>query len=144
MIRRPPRSTLVPYTTLFRSGETVAGGPYTISATLSPAAVLANYNITYNTASFTINKPTSSATPNAASKAYGTADPSPLTTGTLTGFLTADNVTATYSRTTGETGAGDPYTIIATLSPAAVLANYNITYNTASFTINKATASVTP
>src|SRR5260370_11259702 len=27
MIRRPPRSTLFPYTTLFRSPETVAAGP---------------------------------------------------------------------------------------------------------------------
>src|SRR5438128_9198135 len=26
MIRRPPRSTLFPYTTLFRSGDTIAGG----------------------------------------------------------------------------------------------------------------------
>ena len=64
--------------------------------------------------------------------------------GTLTGFLAADGVTATYSRTAGETVAGSPYTISATLSPAGVLGNYDITYNTASFTINKKAASVTP
>ena len=46
-------------------------------------------------------------------------------------------MTATYSRTAGETVAGGPYTISATLSPAGVLSNYNITYNTASFTINR-------
>ena len=57
------------------AGETVAGGPYTISATLSPAGVLGNYDITYNTASFTINKKAASVTPNAASKTYGAADP---------------------------------------------------------------------
>jgi hypothetical protein len=124
------------------AGETVAGSPYTISATLSPAAVLGNYNITYNTASFTINKATASVTPNAASKTYGAVDPA--FTGTLTGFLAADGVTATYTRTAGQTVAGSPYTISASLSPAAVLGNYNITYNTASFTISKATASVTP
>ena len=124
------------------AGETVAGGPYAISATLSPAAALANYTITYNTASFTINKATASVTPNAASKTYGAADPA--LTGTLSGFLAADGVTATYSRTAGETVAGSPYTISATLSPAAALANYTVTYNTASFTITKATASVTP
>src|SRR2546427_1899608 len=28
MIRRPPRSTLFPYTTLFRSGQTSAGDPW--------------------------------------------------------------------------------------------------------------------
>jgi sugar lactone lactonase YvrE len=123
-------------------GETVGGSPYTISATLSPAAVLANYNITSNTAPFTITKATASVTPNPATKTYGTADPA--LTGTLSGFLPADGVTAIYTRTPGETVGGSPYTISATLSPAAVLANYNITSNTAAFTITKATASVTP
>ena len=42
-------------------------------------------------------------TPNAASKTYGDADPA--FSGTLTGFLAADGVTATYSRTAGETVA---------------------------------------
>ena len=195
------------------SGETVASSPYTISAILSPAGVLASYNITYNTASFTIskatasitltnlsatydgtshaatatttpsalsesityngspsaptaagtytvtatitdsnyvgsttgtliiNKATASVAPNAASKTYGANDPA--LTGTLTGFIAADNVTATYTRASGETVASSPYTISAKLSPAGVLASYNITYNTASFTISKATASVT-
>ena len=81
-------------------------------------------------------------TPNAASKTYGAADPT--FTGTLTGFLAADGVTATYSRTAGESVAGSPYTISATLSPAGVLGNYTITYDTASFTITPAVASVTP
>jgi len=73
-------------------GETVAGGPYTISATLSPAGVLANYTITNNTANFTINKATASVTPNVASKTYGAVDPT--LTGTLSGFLAGDGVTA--------------------------------------------------
>ena len=68
-------------------------------------------------------------TPNAASKIYGAADPA--LTGTLSGFLAGDGVTATYSRTAGETVLGGPYTISAMLSPAGVLTNYNITYNTA-------------
>src|SRR5437867_3901409 len=116
-------------------------GTYTISATLSPAGVLGNYSITYNTASFTITPKSASVTPAAASKTYGSADPA--FTGTLTGFLAADSVTSTYSRTSGDTVAGSPYTISATLSPAAVLGNYDITYNTASFTINKKTATWT-
>jgi hypothetical protein len=116
------------------AGETVAGSPYTISATLSPAGVLSNYNITYNTANFTITPKAASVTPNAASKIYGNADPA--LTGTLSGFLAADSVTATYSRAPGETVAGSPYTISATLSPAGVLGNYAITSNTANFTIN--------
>src|SRR5207245_2533491 len=121
------------------AGETV--GAYTISATLSPAGVLGNYTITYNTASFTITKKAASVTPNAASKIYGDADPA--LTGTLSGFVNADGVSAAYSRTAGETVAGSPYTISAGLSPAAVLGNYTIIYTTANFTIAKATLTVT-
>jgi FtsP/CotA-like multicopper oxidase with cupredoxin domain len=115
-------------------GETVAGSPYVISATLAPAAVLANYNITYNTAAFTITKASASVTPNAAGKIWG--QPDPALTGTLVGFVPADGVTATYTRTAG-TSVGT-YTISATLAPALVLGNYNITYNTAAFTISTA------
>ncbi|MBW8748098.1 MAG: hypothetical protein JF584_11140, partial [Acidobacteria bacterium] len=82
-----------------------------------------------------------SVTPNAASKTYGTTDPA--LTGTLTGFLATDGVTATYSRAAGETVTGGPYSITAVLSPAAVLDNYTITYCTAEFTINKRTLTVT-
>src|SRR5258706_8215250 len=117
MIRPPTTFTLFPYTTLFRS-------------------------ITYNTAAFNITPKAASVTPDAASKEYGSADPA--FTGTLTGFLGADGVTATYSRTAGETVASSPYTISAVLSPAGVLSNYTITYNTAAFTINPKLASVTP
>src|SRR5262249_15024777 len=123
-------------------GESVAGSPYTISATLGASGLLTNYAITYNTASFSIAKVSASVTPNAASKTYGAADPT--FTGTLTGFLAADGVTATYSRTSGETVTGGPYTISATLSASGGLGNYTITYNTASFTIGTAAASVTP
>src|SRR5262249_54147647 len=65
--------------------------------------------------------------------------PTGITTGTLTGFLASDNVTAFYSRTPGETVEGSPYTISPVLSPASVLSNYSITYNTANFTIVGAT-----
>src|SRR5258707_1184643 len=124
------------------AGETVLGSPYTINAVLSPAGVLTNYTITYNTAAFNITPKAASVTPDAASKEYGSADPA--FTGTLTGFLGADGVTATYSRTAGETVASSPYTISAVLSPAGVLTNYTITYNAAAFTINPKLASVTP
>jgi hypothetical protein len=122
------------------AGEAVAGGPYTVSATLSPAGVLGNYAITYNTASLTIAKKDASVTPNAAGMTYGATDPA--LTGILSGFLPGDSVTAAYVRTQGTTVGS--YTISATLSPAGALGNYNITYNTANFAINKATASVTP
>src|SRR5881409_2975105 len=120
------------------AGETV--GSYTISAALSPAGVLSNYDITYNTAAFAITKKAASVTPDAKTKVYGSADPT--LSGALSGFLVADGVSASYSRTAGETVGS--YTISAALSPAGVLSNYDITYNTASFDITKKAASVTP
>jgi hypothetical protein len=53
------------------AGETVAGGPYSISAVLSPPAVLGNYNITYNTALFIITKATPGVTWNPSAVVYG-------------------------------------------------------------------------
>jgi hypothetical protein len=123
------------------AGETVLGGPYHITATLAPSAVLSNYNITNAGANFSINTRLASVTPASASKVYGDVDPT--LTGTLSGFLVGDGVTATYARTTGETVAGSPYTISATLSPAGVLSNYAITYNTAPFGIERAALTVT-
>src|SRR5262249_60755490 len=80
---------------------------------------------------------------NANSKVYGENDPNPLTTGSAaapgpaTGFLAADNVTATYTRVAGSSASPPTYHITATLSPAAVLSNYTITNVGAEFTINK-------
>jgi hypothetical protein len=83
----------------------------------------------------TAQKRDASVTPDIKSKTYGAADPT--LTGTLSGFLASDGVTASYSRTSGETVAGSPYAISATLSPTGVLDNYNITYGTANFTITR-------
>ena len=123
------------------AGETVLGGPYSITATLSPAAVLSNYNITYNTAALTISPAPASVVVNAASKTYGSADPA--LTGTLSGFLPADGVTAAYTRTAGEAVAGSPYAITASLSPASVLSNYTVTNTPAQFTITAAPLTIT-
>jgi uncharacterized protein YjiK len=90
-------------------------------------------------ATFTISTKAASVTPDAAQKTFGGADPA--LTGMLSGIIAGDGVTANYSRTAGETAG--TYTISAVLSPAAVLANYAITYNTAEFTINQTTPMVT-
>jgi hypothetical protein len=82
-----------------------------------------------------------SVTPSSATKVYGASDPA--FSGSLSGFLAADGVTAIYARDAGENVVGSPYLITATLSPAGVLSNYNITYNTAPFTITTATTSTT-
>ncbi len=69
------------------------------------------------------------------SKVFATADPVPLTTGSGSGFLAADNVTATYSRVAGEAASPPTYHITATLSSTGLLTNYAITNNGAEFTI---------
>src|SRR5437870_2394260 len=125
------------------AGETVAGGPYHITATLSPSGVLSTYSITNNGADFTIAKRAATWTTTANSKTYGDAEPSPLTTGSGSNFVAADGVTASYSRAAGETVAGGPYHITATLSPSGVLSNYSITNNGADFTIAKRAATWT-
>ena len=124
------------------AGETVVGGPYAITATLSPAGVLTNYNVTNAGAAFTINARNATWTTTAASKTYGDLDPVPVTTGSGD-FLAADGVSATYSRVAGETVVGGPYAITATLSPAGVLTNYNVTNAGAAFTINARNATWT-
>jgi hypothetical protein len=105
----------------------------TISGLTIGGADAGNYTLTQPTATANITPASASVTPADVTKALGTPDP-PLA-GTLSGFVPSDNVTATYSRTLGETVAGSPYTISATLSPVDVLGNYTITYNTGKFYI---------
>src|SRR5207253_872360 len=119
------------------AGSTV--GTYQITATLSSTAAgaPANHDIRNTAATATINTRPPTWTTSANSKTYGNADPSPLTSGSGTGFLAGDHVSATYSRAAGESVAGGPYHITATLSadPGA-LPNYDITNAGADFTIN--------
>ena len=99
------------------AGETVAGGPYTISATLSPAGVLGNYRHHLQHGELH-HRQGEDCVGDAGCGEQDLWRCRPGVYGTLVGFLAADGVTATYSRTAGETVAGGPYTISATLSPA--------------------------
>jgi CSLREA domain-containing protein len=130
---------------LSASGFTLSGTTHTSAGAYASDAwsftdASGNYTTASGTVSDAISKLAASVTPAAASKTYGAADPS--LSGTLSGFVAADNVMASYSRIAGETVAGGPYPISATLSPTAVLGNYTITYGAANFTINKATPTV--
>jgi MBG domain-containing protein/galactose oxidase-like protein/Kelch motif protein len=128
-------------------GENASPPTYHITATLSatPMSALDNYIITNTGAEFTIDKRLATWTTNPASKTYGDADPSPLTTGSGSNFVAADNVTATYSRAGGENASPPTYHITATLSatPMSALDNYIITNTGAEFTINKRPIQVT-
>jgi len=111
------------------AGEHV--GTYAIKQ--GTVALSNNYDLSFTGASLTITKKAASVVVAAQTKVYGTADPT--FAGTLTGFLDADHVTAAYSRETGETVAGGPYAITATLSPVTVLSNYDITNSPAALSI---------
>ena len=125
--------------TLATTATTASGvGLYPITVTLG---LNPNYSVTPTNGTLTVGQATATVTANPATKVYGTADP--ILTGTLSGFLPADGITATYRRMSGETVAGSPYTISATLSPTAAVANYSITYKTAAFTITKANPVIT-
>jgi len=119
------------------AGETV--GTYAITVNASGAA-LGNYQLTATPGSFTITKANATVAAAAATKVYGSADPA--LTGTLSGFLAADQMTASYSRAPGETVAGSPYAITPMMNPSPALVNYNISYQAADLHITPATAAV--
>jgi hypothetical protein len=118
-----------------------AGKTVNITGLTLAGTAAANYTLTQPAAAANIAQIAASVTPNAASAVYG--QPDPAFSGTLSGFLAGDNVTATYTRTAGTTVGGSPYAISAVLSPAGILGNYTIAYNTANFTITQASATVT-
>ncbi len=118
--------------------STLSAITQTITALYSGAT---GFAMSAGTVQQVVSPKAASVTPNASSKVYGSPDPE--LTGTLSGFLPADEVTASFARAPGETVEGDPYVISATLSPSGVLSNYDITYNTAPFTITPASLTVT-
>ena len=119
-----------------RSGETVLlGGPYTISAVLSPTAVLHNYTITFVAATFSITPKAVTVTANAGQgKEFGAVDPA------LT--YTSSDLSATFSgalhRAVGE-ALGNYAIDQGTLDNT----NYTITFIGADFTITKANQTIT-
>jgi hypothetical protein len=133
-----PDDPVVEFTGVLSRVEGEEVGTYAITIG-SLSAV--GYQIEFVPADFEIKRKAAFVTPDAKSKGYG--EPDPALTGTLSGFLQADNVTAAYSRSIGEKAADRPYTISATLSPTGSLGNYDITYNTALFTITARLVTVT-
>ena len=112
---------------------------YPITATISgPAA--ANYQLTVNAGTLTVTQAPLTVNVNSASRVYGVANPT--FTGTITGLLNGDIVTATYSTTATTTSTVGTYPITATLSGTAV-SNYSVTVNPGTLTITKATPIIT-
>ena len=106
-----------------------------------------NYVLTFLAADFTITKGVLQVTASDRSKTYGQALGSGDFSGTITGLVNGDTVTATYG-STGADGtasvAGGPYPITAALvDPQSKLGNYDVTTQDGSLTVDQAPVTVT-
>ena len=105
------------------AGETV--GVYHVTATLSPADRVLNYDVTNEGASFVISPAAISVHADSTSRNYGS--PNPLFTGTLSGILNSDKITATYGTTATPTSPVGSYAITPILhDPEGKLSNYSV------------------
>src|SRR6185437_11318130 len=97
-------------------------------------AVNSNYVLTYVGAKLTISPATLTVTPADASRPYG--DANPALTGSITGVVSGDTITATYATTAVQSSAVSSYPITATLNdPGNKLGNYSVTLNKGILTV---------
>lgn len=118
-------------------------GTYAIVPTLQdPAGKLANYDFTVVDGTLTVTKAALTVRANDATRLYG--DENPELTGTLTGLLNGDPVTATYSTPAGRSSTAGRYAITAALHDAGGrLGNYDVTFADGRLTIARAPLTVT-
>lgn len=140
----------------FVLGETPAalGGTLAISTTATSASDVgtypitpsgftsSNYTITYHDGTLTVNPAPLTIAAASASRLYG--DPDPALTGTITGIMNGDAITATYSTTaTAATGIGGyPIVPAAVATAPAKLTNYAVTLTNGTLTITPAPLTV--
>jgi gliding motility-associated-like protein len=122
---------------------TAAVGTYPITASSATGTGLSNYTITYNNGTLTVNPAALTITANNASKTYGAV--ASLSQFTATGLLNSDAVSAVNLSSTGTpaTAAVGTYAITASNATGTGLANYTITYNNGTLTVNPAALNIT-
>ena len=99
--------------------------------------MLPNYVVTTNSGTLTITSASLTVTAANATRVYG--DANPAFTGTITGLLNGDNITATYSSTAAAVSAVGTYPITpALVDPANKLGNYTVTSNNGTLTVTPA------
>lgn len=120
-----------------------APGTYPIIPTLAdPTGKLGNYSVTLNNGTLTITAAVLTVTADNASRLYG--DPNPAFTGTITGLVNGDNITATYASVADPTSPVGTYAIVPTLvDPNGKLVNYTVVSNNGTLTVNPAPLTVT-
>nr|WP_232058424.1 MBG domain-containing protein [Nibribacter ruber] len=114
-----------------KAGETVADGPYAITASLSPVAALGNYSITNIPADLTITAKAITITADAKKKLVGTIDPALTYTITAGALVGTDAFSGALVRSVGE-GKG---TYAIGQGTLALNSNYALTYQGATLTI---------
>ena len=125
------------------SPATAAVGTYPITASNATGTGLANYTITYNNGTLTVNPAALTITANNSNKTYGAT--ASLSQFTATGLVNSDAVSAVALSSTGSaaTAAVGTYPITAASAIGTGLANYTITYNNGTLTVNPAALTIT-
>jgi sugar lactone lactonase YvrE len=122
-------------------GTVLPAGVQILSVTLTPTDTT-NYNAATQTVQLTVNKAALSVTGSNQSMIYG--GTLPTLTGTLTGVIPGDGITASYATTGSSSAAVGSYPITATLSdPNSKLTNYSVTNTPGTLTIGKASPTIT-
>ncbi len=123
------------YTTTATTNSTVGG--YNITPVFSdPGNKLGNYAVTTNLGTLTITPAALTVTINSTNRGYGATNPG--FSGTITGLLNNDNITATYTTTATTNSAVGGYSITPVWSdPGSKLGNYAVTTNLGTLTITK-------
>jgi hypothetical protein len=115
------------------SGAILSAGTPTDTATCTPSDTY-NYNTVSKSVSITVNKAALTVAANNASMNHGS--PLPALTGTLTGVVNNDGITASYTTTATSSSPAGTYPITATLNdPNGKLGNYTVTNTSGTLTV---------
>ncbi|MDB6066752.1 MAG: type fimbrial biosis protein PilY1 [Pedosphaera sp.] len=122
------------------NGVALPAGTNTLHVAFTPTDT--NYVPVVMNASLVVLPAPLSVTAANASRAFG--QPNPILSGTLTGVINGDNITATYSTTATTNSAAGAYPILPSLvDPNGRLVNYTITTNAGTLTVLNASPVVT-
>ena len=116
-------------------------GTYAIVPAVSPAPVLANYDVHLVSGALTVTVAPLTVTGDARSRTYGAANPA--FTGTVAGVVNGDAIDATYGTTADGSSPIGTYAIVPALQdPFGKLANYHVTVVNGTLTVTKAALTV--
>jgi glucuronoarabinoxylan endo-1,4-beta-xylanase len=123
------------------AGTVPAAGTQTLNVSFTPNDTT-DYNSASGSVSLTVNKAPLSVTAANQTMTYG--GTLPALTGTLTGVVNSDNITASYATTATATSVVGSYAITATLAdPGSKLSNYTVTNTPGALTVTQAPSAVT-